>query len=421
MEEEKLVKKRKKNMKLFPFYEMIGLDFMFYYGIKVLFLVQIKNITAAQIVLASSLYAFIQIIMQPLISIFVDKLGKKKSLVFANWLNAICMFIVLICPNYTVFLIEEAVNAVAFGIKGITESTLLNNSIPETTKKGDIFTNIHSRGYSRYCYLYAFTTLIAGIIYDFNPYIPIILTIVVCCLAAIISVGFSEIQKENSNKKINEYVSEMKNGFKFVFKSNRLKPLLLMLGIIWGLACLFGTYQVSLLEDMNISATCIGLILAGYQVIAGRTSRLSVKFNEKFSNKSLTILLLMMTSGFILSGVASLMNIPLLAQVIIILVAYALPATSKGIYQVIKGRYLNSFTTPEIQTKIYSGNIIIENLIRMLVGFVGTLILSNFNIRYSMIIVGLIFTVIIYFVYRYAKSRLGLKPEEYKKSDLEPI
>ena len=71
----------------------------------------------------------------------------------------------------------------------------------------------------------------------------------------------------------------------FVFKSNRLKPLLLILGAIWGLSCLFGTYEVSLLEDLNISATFIGIALAIYQIIAGKMSRQSNKFNNKFLKK----------------------------------------------------------------------------------------------------------------------------------------
>lgn len=43
MEEKKLAKIRKSNMKLYPIYKMIGLDWIFYYGIRVLFLTRSKK------------------------------------------------------------------------------------------------------------------------------------------------------------------------------------------------------------------------------------------------------------------------------------------------------------------------------------------------------------------------------------------
>lgn len=43
MEENKLAKIRKSNMKLYPIYKMVGLDWIFYYGIKVLFLTRSKK------------------------------------------------------------------------------------------------------------------------------------------------------------------------------------------------------------------------------------------------------------------------------------------------------------------------------------------------------------------------------------------
>lgn len=216
-------------------------------------------------------------------------------------------------------------------------------------------------------------------------------------------------------------MNDLKNGFKFVFKSNRLRPLLLILGAIWGLSCLFGTYEVSLLEDLNISATFIGIALAIYQIIAGKMSRQSNKFNNKYKNKSLTIILLMMTTTFLISGVVSLMNIPFGIQISIILISYTLVPIGKGFYQVLTSRYLNNFSKPDTSTKIYSGRIIVNNLARMLIGFLGTLVLTHFNIRYAMIIIAMIFFIITYILFKYAKDKLGLKPQEYKKRDLEPV
>lgn len=413
-----LMKKRKSNMKLFPIYQMIGLDFIFYYAIQVLFLTQVKGISDANIVLASSIYAFSSIIVQVPIALFVDKVGKRNALVIGNVLNVLCMIMVMICPNFICYVIEECINAIAFGIKNVTESSLLNSSIPECKNKSDIFTKIHSKGYSKYYYISAISTFVCGMLYDINPYIPIVLCIIFCILGTIISTRFFEIDNIKSNNKNVKYVQDLKSAFSFILKSNRLRSLLIILGFIWGILILFGTYKITLLKDLNVSATYIGIISAVLSIMTGRMSTLSNKFNEKYKNKTLTIIGLMVTISFLLAGAISIMQIPFSFKISIIIMLYMIEATSSGVHGVIQNRYISNFAKPEILTKLYSANSIISNLLRMLVTFIGTIVLDNFNIKYAMIITGILFTVVMYLLYIYSKSKLGLKAEEYKKSDI---
>lgn len=413
-----LMKKRKSNMKLFPIYQMIGLDYIFYYAIQVLFLTQVKGISDANIVLASSIYAFSSIIVQVPISLFVDKVGKRNALVIGNLLNVFCMIIVMICPNFIWYVIEECINAIAFGIKNVTESSLLNSSIPECKSKSDIFTKIHSKGYSKYYYISAISTFVCGMLYDINPYIPIVLCITFCILGTIISTRLFEIDNINHNSEKVKYVQDLKSAFSFILKSNRLRSLLIMLGFIWGTLMLFGKYKITLLKDLNVSATYIGIISAILSIIMGKMSTLSNKFNEKYKNKTLTIIGLMVTISFLLAGGISIMQIPFSLKISIIVILYMIEAVSGGIHGVIQNRYISNFAKPEILTKLYSANSIISNLLRMLVEFIGTIILDKLNIKYAMIMAGILFTVVMCLLYRYSKSKLGLKAEEYKKSDI---
>lgn len=74
-------------MKLYPIYQMIGLDFIFYYGIEVLFLSQVKGISDANIVLASSIYSIFHIITQLPIMVIVNKIGKRKSILLREYIK----------------------------------------------------------------------------------------------------------------------------------------------------------------------------------------------------------------------------------------------------------------------------------------------------------------------------------------------
>lgn len=53
----KETQKRKNNMRLFPYYIMFGNDLLFYYSIYVLFLSEVKQVSDANIVFLSSIYA----------------------------------------------------------------------------------------------------------------------------------------------------------------------------------------------------------------------------------------------------------------------------------------------------------------------------------------------------------------------------
>ena len=225
--------------------------------------------------------------------------------------------------------------------------------------------------------------------------------------------------KNNKTKTIKQNLNEIKIGFKFIFKSKRLKALLTMIGFLWGIIALLSTYEVTLLENINISATYIGVILFFTQIIRGYASKKTNKFNEKFKNKSLTIIALSMTICMIVAGIISLAKIPFLLQISIIIFSYIIRTSVRGIYMVVKKRYMNNFSDNKILTKIYSANSIIENIFRMIICLIGSITLNYMNIKYAMIFIGIIFTFITIIISSYSKTRLGLKPEEYKKEDIE--
>ena len=422
MEEKKLARIKKNNMKLYPIYIMTGLDLIFYYGIEMLFLTQVKQISTADIVLSSSLYAMFGILLQIPISAVIQKLGKRRSLIIANTLNFLYVILIMTCTGFVQLVFAQFISAIAFALKGVAESSILNNSIPATKKKGNIFSNINGKGYSKYSYLAAISTFISGFLFDVNPYIPMSISLVFVALSIICSANFVELDEEKGKvKKVTtkESIQDLKSGFKFVFQSKRLKGLLIMLGFIWGIICLFSKYQVPLLQEMQISASYIGIILAALQIISGLASTKMNIYNDKHGNKTLTTIALNCTIGIVIAGVCAILKLPFAIQITVILITYIMRNASKGIFQVAKNRYMTSFTNDNILPKILAANSMISNLARMVIGFIGTAILKVTNIQNSMVLSGILFTGITVAIYFYMKPRVGLEPEEYAREEIE--
>lgn len=428
MKEKELAKFRKNNMKLYPIYKMIGLDWIFYYGVEILFLTQVKQIQPADIVLASSIYAFFCIVFQIPSVIVLEKIGKKNGMVIGQVMTAISMILIMICPNFIYLVLSRIISAFGFSIRGIAESNFLNSSIPESKRKGEIFSKIDGKGYSKFCYIGATSVLISGFFYSVNPYIPTSLCLGFNILAMIIAMNFTDIDKlqEDKNKKetivqsIKETGKEVKQSFKFVMQSTRLRTLLMMNGIVWGLICLMANYQETILKELEIPSYYIGIILAAFQLLVGIFSTKSIDFHNQFHNKSLTTMELLITVGSIIVGGILLIPCPFAIQLMFIILAFIARAYAKGVYQINKKRYMGNFANKKVLPEIYSMNGIYCNFGRMIISFIGSMLLRGMNTVGASLVAGILFTILAVITYFYAKTRLGLKPEEYSEKEINP-
>ena len=82
----------------------------------------------------------------------------------------------MLSKNLFNLVFAELLSSLAFAIKGSSEPALLNESIPRTKKKSEIFAKINEKGMSSYYIINGISTVIAGLLYEVNPYIPILLS-----------------------------------------------------------------------------------------------------------------------------------------------------------------------------------------------------------------------------------------------------
>ena len=264
--------------------------------------------------------------------------------------------------------------------------------------------------------------IIAGYLFTINGYLPMICSLIVLIISTIISMGFVEPNKKTnvSFKKTMgmDEIKDIKSGFKFVLKSERLKALILSAAFICTLLTILGNYEVSLLEDIKLSAVVIGYAGAINSLVNAIASKKENAFNKMFKNKSLTILSLILSISAIIAGICGITEIrENLMGTIIILGAYMIYGFINGMYYTIIDRYLMNFANKDIDTQITAVYNLFRNATRMLFGFLASFILGITTSANALIIVGIIFTIIFIAISQYMKTRLGLKPEEYSKEE----
>lgn len=418
---EEVQKMRKVNMRIFPIYKRIAWDYLFFYTIDFLFLTQIKGLSASSVVLKSTFYAFFSIIMQIPANIIIEFLGRKNSLILGNILNCIYMVIIMVSRNLADLIFAEFISAMAFSIKNIAEPSLLNESIVPSKYKSKIYSKINAKGASGYYMIGAISKVIAGFLFKINGYLPIICSLAALVISVILSMGFIEpIQKKkNENKEVlyKKQLKDIKEGFAYVLKSERLKALILCSALIASLLSILTNYYVSLFEDLKMSSVIIGIVAAIGSFASSYASKKQNVLQDKLKNKTLMTMAMILSISTIIAGVFGIQSQEFVTLIIIIVIMNFINYFIKGAYYTIIDQYLRNFTNHKIDTKIFATGNLFSGIARVITGLFASFLLDKTTTAYSMIIIGTAFTVIYILMGKYMSKRVGLKPEEYSKEE----
>ncbi len=414
-------KEEKNNIRLYPIYKMLSWDLLFYYSIIFLFLTQIKGISAADVLLGEAAYPIFKFILLMPLTALITKIGKRKSLIIANAVNAFSILSYIIAKDFTYVLIGQFLSAIAFNIKGVAETNLLYDNLPKNEKRGAMFSKIDGKGLSWYYYADAITAITAGFLYVINGYLPLILCFICCIISTILSYKFQNTGKVESKQNINikTYMKDLKHSFKYMLQSNRLKYLLVFGSIFSGLLSVLVTLRSGILEQMGLSEQYFGIIFAILGIISGISAKNQNKIHNQYRNKTLAILSIPTVISCILVGFFALGNFPFSITITLILVMFIIQAIARGPFYTLIRRYLNNFTTSSLRNKITSSYNLIESITRASIALLASGLLKITTASNSVLVIGCIATIAIVLLLDKMRNRVGLKPESYKKNEIE--
>ena len=318
---------------------------------------------------------------------------------------------ILGCYNLFTLIIAEIFSAFAFSLKDISDLSLISESIPPTSKKSEIFAKLTSKGLSGYYVLNSFSLIISGFIFNINGYLQILIK------------NRKDKEKQMNKKEIaisdlKVALNDFKDYFKYIVTSKRLRALILFSSVMYGLITVMVTYQVSLLEELSVSASIIGIIFAVLEIISSIFSKKQAKFHNKFRNKSLMVLGFLASFSCLLAGLAGYISSNLYIIVGIIVFALAIKYAVVGIYHILIDKYFRNFTDENIDSKVFSAKMFFNSISSALLGIIASILLEFTSTKNSLIIISLIFIFLFILALTYMKSRVGLKPKEYSKEEL---
>lgn len=417
-EEKELERRKKNNIKLYPIYRVFAWDLLFYYAIIYLFLTIEKGISAAEVLQFDAFYIFFKFLMQIPCTLLIQKIGKRKSIIIANFVLAIHILIIMFALNFEMLLVSQILCAFSYIIKATCESDMLYDSLEHGEKRGINFAKIDGKATSRYYYVDAFSAILSGFLFVVNPYIPMILCFTILMITFLLSIKFEDIHQEKGKMKVKEEMKNIKIGFKNIFKSKRLRSLLLFNAVFVGLIKILQNLRNTVLIEVGMPEQYFGIIFAVLGIISGIAAKNQGRIHKKYRNKTLAFLSIPMAVSCLIIGGVLLCNLGDKITISCILLLFAVQYIMKGPYYVLIKQYFNNFTTSEKRIKIATANNLCENAIASSLILGASYILNHIPIAYTTIIIGCIAILGVVLLLDYMRETVGLKPEEYGKKEI---
>lgn len=404
-----------KNEKIYKTYRMFGYDYLFYYAMIFLFVTVTKDISVGNYMYLCSIYAIFFAIFQIPLNYLVESIGLKKSMVLGNAACVIHCIIYIISNKFWCLAIAECFCALGFALKGLTETQILYSSLKKSGRESR-FAKTEGKGVARYYYLEAIGSVLVGFLYTVNDYIPIILTLISLIISLIISTKFEEVPLD-----INSDYSGIKTyfrDFRRIFRSERLLSIFIFALFMTGLVEVIKTIQKSVLVELYVPASIYSIIIAFFTLCTGIGSRIQDRAEKHTNRKMLTMVGILIPVLVFALGLINSQMLTVEYKKYISVILLSAFNVMQGLYRISIKKYLNNFTTSEIRGKILAIFYIFEGIGKSVLLFVSGLIIDDIGTNYTNIIIGISMLIIFIVILKYMKTRLGLNPEEYNKTDL---
>lgn len=419
----KIIQAQKFNTKLYSIYKALSWDLLFYYSISFLFLTQTKGISAASVLFTDAFYPIFKFILQIPCAAIVGKFGNRTSNIIGNILVTLSVALLLFARGIPEIILSQFFSAFGYALKGLTESNLLFDSIPRSKRRNDLYSTIEGKGASYYYYIDAISSSITGFLFVFNGYLPIIICLILCILAIFLSCKFKETTTHHEQENLEplslkQSLRDLKQAFKFIFQSTRLRSLIIFNAVLTALLAILTSLRSSILTDIKMPEQYYGIIFAILGIISGIASANSSWFHNRFRNRTLNFFGSCACISTMLIGVPVIFNFNFGITVEILLLLFTLQYIIKGPFYTLIKRYLNSFSTSSMRPKILAASDLVYSIVRSLLSFFASFLLGITTTAYVFVIIGCISTILITLLLDHMRHTVGLKPEEYKEKDI---
>lgn len=377
--------------KLYPVFYGLSSDLIFFIAINTLFLTEVKGLTASNINFINTIGKLVALFFYFFSYKIIKIIGNLSSIKLGTLLILISTLLFTFSTNLLFFALAEILYEVSFVFKSM-DTVVLNNNLIYENKEND-FVKIKSRAATIYSITTLIASLFAGILFNINPYIPMIICILICLNNFIMAHYIYEIQLDSPREK-------QKNKFKF---NKIILATIIIYGLLYGtiVVCqtndkLFMQYRLQEFLEVNNVAIVISIILFISRISRLLSNLFFVKIYDKVKNKILYLINFILIISVLLFIIGKLIPSALYGSIIMAIGFILLLALRDPTENVLSNILLKN-TPKENKEQAILYFQFARRLVVFMISLMATIILTKYELLHLYLII-LILTIIYLFI-----------------------
>lgn len=268
-------KRIEKSVKLWPFLYAISCDLLFFWVVNVAFLTSVKGLDYSSFFTLDVVAGVISIALSYPILVIISKVGNNLSFKIGSALMITSFALFIFGTKFMTFAIANTLYY--FGYNFLIVSPLILENNLDLINKKDKFLKYSARGKFYYAILLAIIALVSGVLYDINPYLPMLIGLSIAILGFLLSFYVYDHSKSKCDN-----VSQMKGlkigNKKLIIFTIAFMAFILIFNGSWFIA---NQYTKISLQDIGANMQLVAFVL----FIARSIRAISNLFNDKIVEK----------------------------------------------------------------------------------------------------------------------------------------
>lgn len=291
-------KKLNRSISIYPLFYGLTADLIFWIAINTLFLTTVKHLSASQINSIEAISTVVGIFFQLILVKIVRRIGNLNSVKLGVVLLFLSVLLNIVSKNYIGFLLAEIFYVIGFVFKHMDNVILIKDL--KYLNRSDEYINYQTKGSTIYSLITLLISAISSFMFNINPYIPVIICLIVCFINIILTNFIYEVPVNDKNIDNKEYKINKK------YFSKKIIMMILLYGLFYAMinsgqknSKLFIQFDLQNLFDLDKVAIYMGAFIFISRVTRLLSNLLFLKIYNKYKSKMIFMLEFGLASAFI--------------------------------------------------------------------------------------------------------------------------
>ena len=372
---------------MYPLYDGLSKDLLFYIAIDTLFLSVAKGFSAFQISFLGVAPTFICILMQPILLKSVKKLGNVNASRVGTFMLLLSAILKTFGATFLVISIAQVLYDGAFVFKSMESISLRNNL--EYQNNSPAYMRIRGASNTIYATATFIIAIVAGPLFNISPYLPMYLCITFCLITCILSFSFYEVKINNlqdKTEKKDENKKRKKGKMSRIIFMGLISNTIFLNVVVVGQqdSKLFIQYQLTDWYGIAKTATYLSLIVASSRLVRIILNMAFNRYYMKFKNQVPIVLSIILAIGFlsiILGAVLPLHNI---IKVLLMALGFDLIIPMRDTFIIYMEDLMLKNTEKLEQQEVFANMEILRKLGKVSMNFLVSLLVIKLDLFYIM-------------------------------------